>query len=69
MRQKATLISMTTYCAKAKVWGTEEMIVYHTQREDIINHPFVPIVVPAMSYPKVSFRPTSLKAFLANILP
>lgn len=67
--KKATLINITTYCSKAKVWSVEDMIVYHTQREDIINHPYKPIEIPKMKYQKMTHSPASFHAFCKSILP
>lgn len=52
--KKLQLISIDTYCSKAKCWSKDEMIIYHTQIEDLINHPFSPYEIPELNYPKSS---------------
>lgn len=54
--KKATLISLTTYCSKAKVWSTDDMIIYHTQMEDEVNHPYQHHLIPKMKYPISSLK-------------
>ena len=39
---------MTTYCSKAKLWSKDDMIIYHVQKEDEVNHPYVPVEIPKM---------------------
>ena len=53
--KKIQLISLTTYCSKAKVWSAEDMIIYHTKLEDEVNHPYQPIQIPELKYP-TSFK-------------
>lgn len=54
MRRKLQLISLDTYCHRAKTWSMEDMIIETVQREDIYNHPPVPFEIPKLNYPKSS---------------
>ena len=70
MKKKATLISMTTYCAKAKVWSVEDMIIYHTKMEDEINHPYKHHQIPELKYPKSVLKESvGLWNFFKGCLP
>ena len=49
--RKLQLINVTTYCHKAKVWDTHDMIIEYVQKEDIINHPYQRQEIPKLTYP------------------
>ena len=68
--KKLQLINVTTYCAKAKVWDTHDMIIEYVQKEDIINHPYKHPQIPELNYPKSSLKPSpGLYNFLKGCLP
>lgn len=54
MKRKVHLISLGTYCHKAKTWTTEDMILEAVRIEDLYNHPPVPFEIPKLHYPKSS---------------
>lgn len=73
-KKKATLISITTYCSKAKVWSKEDMIIYHTKMEDEWNHPYQHPSIPKLHYPKSTLKASPgllnfFKSSVQSVLP
>ena len=68
--KKLQLINVTTYCAKAKVWDTHDMIIEYVQKEDLINHPYKHPQIPELKYP-TSFKKNTVGAwnFIKGCLP
>lgn len=64
--KKLQLISMSTYCHKAKTWDKNDMIISYVQREDLVNHPYKRIEVPKMNYPKSLKDSTGLLNFFKS---
>lgn len=69
MKRKVHLISMDTYCHKAKTWTVEDMIIETVQREDLYNHPFQPYEIPELTPIKSSLKvsPGLWNFFMSNV--
>lgn len=71
LKQKVQLISLKSYCPRAKQFDMRDILHETVQREDIINHPYKPIEIPKdMKYPtSTKLVDASLYAFVKSILP
>jgi len=72
--KKLKLISLSTYCHRAKTWDKNDILIQEVQKEDLWNHPWQPMEIPEMKYTNSSLKVSTglwnfFKAEVNKIVP